>query len=240
MAFSLPSACTCCLPMKPTQVCLPPACCRAHTVPAGTAPIPVLQAYRLHSSRVNTANWCLLLAAALALAGSITWLTTMSTALSATQQTGGFGHTPQAVSAAWSALTPLLQPSTSTARLPKPPAITAPPAEAAEAVVGSRGAAGAAAAAGAGTVGQADVGQLWSVSTCPPGCVDLGLIAQVLGLPWPCFCQVWLLGDLIEQLQRVSGVWNAAAAPGARSTGNQVSLLHAVHIIYMSSPHDRT
>lgn len=200
------------------------------TVP-GTTPVPALQAYRLHSSRVNAANWCLLLAAALALAGSITWLTTMSTALSATQQTGGFGHKP--VNAAWRVLTPLLQSSTSTARLPKPPAITAPPAEAAEAVVGSRGAAegraaaaAAAAAAGAGTVGQADVGQLWSVRTCPPGCVDLGLIAQVLGLPWPCFCQVWLLGDLIEQLQRVSGVESST-----RGRGNQVFLLHAVHIM---------
>jgi hypothetical protein len=193
---------------KVSATCLRPD---AHTNPAA-GPVPTLQAYRLHSSRVNVANWCLLLAAALALAGSITWLTTMSTALSATQQTAGFGSGYQhgsssSSSGKWNVLAPLLQSGMggSSAALPKPPAITAPPAEAAEAVVGSMRASGAAAAAGAGSVSQADVGQLWAVSSCPPGCVDLGLIAEVLGLPWPCFCQVWLLGDLVEQLHKVSG-----------------------------------
>jgi hypothetical protein len=139
-------------------------CCVLLVVPTGT--IQSLQAYSSHCFKINVANWALLLLAALALAGSITWLTTMSTALSATQQGGGYGHTA-------------LPPTT--------------------AAVGPEAAAAAATAAAA----LPDVGKVWTVRACPPGCIDLGLIAEVLGLPWPCFCQVWLLGDLVEQLQKV-------------------------------------
>jgi hypothetical protein len=38
---------------------------------------------------------------------------------------------------------------------------------------------------------------------CPPGCLDMGVIAQVFGLPWSCFCQTWLLADLLDKLSKV-------------------------------------
>jgi hypothetical protein len=38
---------------------------------------------------------------------------------------------------------------------------------------------------------------------CPPGCVDLGAIAALFGLPGGCFCQAWLLTELNRQLQEV-------------------------------------
>lgn len=142
--------------------------CAAGCMPAGD-----LQAYSIHCFRINVANWTLLMLAALAMAGSITWLTTMSTALSATQQGGGYGKST----------------------LPAPPTAARPtePAAAAAAAL-------------------SDVGQVWAVRACPPGCIDLGLIAEVLGLPWPCFCQVWLLGDLVEQLQKVRETGEGGAA----------------------------
>jgi len=43
-------------------------------------------------------------------------------------------------------------------------------------------------------------------SRCRPGCVDLGLIAQVLGLR-PCFSRVGLLDNLEEQLKKVRVGW---------------------------------
>ncbi len=29
-----------------------------------------------------------------------------------------------------------------------------------------------------------------SGSQCPAGCMDLGALAKIMGIPWPCFCQV--------------------------------------------------
>jgi hypothetical protein len=142
-----------------------------------------VQSYVTHSFWLNVSNWVLLLLAALALAGSITWLTTMSTVLTATQQTGGYGkQQPRFVG--------------TTGSMPG-----------VHAGADIRQAAGAAAAAaGRPAAAVSEVGQVMSppISRCPPGCIDLGLIAQMLGLPWPCFCQVWLLGDLVEQLSKVS------------------------------------
>lgn len=46
-----------------------------------------------------------------------------------------------------------------------------------------------------------------AAAKCPAGCIDLGFIASVLGMPWPCFCQTWMLGDLTKQLQTVSLVY---------------------------------
>lgn len=136
----------------------------------------------------------LLLLVAFAMAGSITWLTTMNAALSATKESGGYGAAaaPAAISATGMVLPADVHGSSSEPATPP----------------SSKTLTQKAVAKGVRSVGKGadvpDMGQVWSSYTaCPPGCVDLGLIAQVLGLPWPCFCQVWLLGDLKEQLQKV-------------------------------------
>lgn len=191
-----------------------------------------MHAYSTHAFRLNVANWVLLLLVALAMAGTITWLTTMSTALSATQQTGGYGDNTIMMSAQLS--TPS-HPQTSDGFMVATAVHDSESTESSRAVPGLAKDVESFAryqvepdsaklhtppdvkkqASRSKSVGKGadlpDVGQLWSTtsygSRCPPGCVDLGLIAQVLGLPWPCFCQVWLLGDLEEQLKKVRAGW---------------------------------
>lgn len=149
----------------------------------------------------------MLLLVALAMAGSITWLTTMRTALSATQQSGGFGGEARTLPSGSTDSPQIPQPlrasstlSSRDAAVEHSPQITT---NINTAIDGTFAAAADSTQPDAGAT-LPDMGQLWAYRACPPGCVDLGLIAEVLGLPWPCFCQVWLLGDLIEQLQKVS------------------------------------
>ena len=189
------------------------------------------------------------------MAGSITWLTTMSTALSAVQETGGGGYGSSRV---WTS------PSSSSSSSSNSRKASWKVHQAAKVEDGSysgvegrshssdgatrrggyslgKGVAGAgrgynmgvpqgeatATAAASSTAGAvalpsndaSDIGQVWASSSsnaCPPGCVDLGLIAKVFGLPWPCFCQVWLLGDLMTQLQQVRRGYNSAVAAAYR------------------------
>jgi len=188
-----------------------------------------VHAYSTHSFRLNVANWVLLLLVALAMAGSITWLTTMSTALSATQQTGSYGDKTmpaplsapshsrssdgQATADHESESTESMEPralpgaAKDVKSFPRVQADSDPAKLHGSPDVVKR--ASRSKSLGKGS-DMPDVGQLWLSSygtRCPPGCVDLGLIAQVLGLPWPCFCQVWLLGDLEEQLKKVRAGW---------------------------------
>lgn len=167
-------------------------------------PALAVQGYATAACRINVANWLLLLSAALAMAGSISWLTTMRAALSATEQSGSpwgktldtlsthtlLTHPATAATATTASGWQLTSAATAQLTPPEPVGVRTQAAE------GERD-------TGSGD-SVLDVGQLWTYSTCPAGCVDLGVIAQVLGLPWPCFCQVWLLGDLTKELQKVS------------------------------------
>lgn len=117
--------------------------------------------------QVNCANWLVVLAVALALSGTVTWLSNMTTALSALEDGGGGGYGAATLLPAQ----------------PRPPVGAAAPTE---------------------------LGVLLAprlpgapIAYCPPGCVDLGVVAKLLGLPWPCFCSMGMLGGLIEQLHGV-------------------------------------
>jgi hypothetical protein len=157
---------------------------RTRIHPAGLT----LSTYTSQACRVNAANWLLLLALALALAGTVTWLSDMITALSATQGSGGFGGT-------------LAAPPTATAKQHGTLAGAAAAAAAAR-DVGALMTARVFTPAGDATAATAAASS--GVAYCPPGCIDLGVVAKVLGLPWPCFCSMGLLGGLIEQLELVS------------------------------------
>lgn len=161
----------------------------------------------MNAFRINVGNWMMLLIVALAMAGSITWLSTMSAALSATQQAGGSPWGVAAAAAAanrHSVLSTVVQLPADVKAAAQATVVESTTTSSSTVPVKSVGMAS----------DTPEMGQLWAASAstathdasngvCPPGCVDLGLIAQVLGLPWQCFCQVWLLKDLEAQLHKV-------------------------------------
>lgn len=157
-----------------------------------------LSHYTSSSTKVTAANWVLLLLlAVVALSGSITWLSTMSGALSATAGGGGGGPPGP----------PWWPPAAAAAAAPPPPAapVSSKPTPTQDLLVTAAPAPAAAAAPAAPgkqhTQTLLAAAEGVAANKCPPGCVDLGVIAALFGLPGGCFCQTWLLADLNSKLQ---------------------------------------
>uniref|UniRef100_A0A383VMH1 Uncharacterized protein n=1 Tax=Tetradesmus obliquus TaxID=3088 RepID=A0A383VMH1_TETOB len=171
-----------------------------------------LSHYTSSSTKVNAANWVLLLLlAVVALSGSITWLSTMSGALSATAGGGGGGPPgppwwPPAAAAAAAAPPPPAAPVSSKPTPTQDLHVTAAPAPAAAAPAPP-------AKQHTHTLLAAAEGA--AENQCPPGCVDLGVIAALFGLPGGCFCQTWLLADLNSKLQEAVRSLSIAVAGAA-------------------------